>query len=148
VRVADWLVTVVAPVADAAALYRVPLFAVVRPVSESVVLVALLTFVQVVPASVDDCHWYATAAPPETLADTVRLAEAYAVVCVALTNTDGLWYWYWPARVQSYNKATLLPPETAPPHVFDVGNVPSCHDIPFVLQQTSVPDVARLNAQN
>jgi hypothetical protein len=57
VRVADWLVTVVAPVADAAALYRVPLFAVVRPVSDKLLLVALLTFAQVVPASTLDCHW-------------------------------------------------------------------------------------------
>jgi hypothetical protein len=57
VRIADWLVTLAAPVADASARYRVPLFAVVSPVRDSVVLVALLTFAQVVPASVDDCHW-------------------------------------------------------------------------------------------
>ena len=57
VRVADWLYSVVAPVADAAARYRVPESAVVRPVSESVDDVAPVMSVHVVPASYDRCHW-------------------------------------------------------------------------------------------
>jgi hypothetical protein len=78
VSVADWLVADVAPVALAAARYLVPLFAVVSPVRVSVVLVALVTFAQVVPASVDDCHWYEIAPPPDVAADAVKFAAPLA----------------------------------------------------------------------
>jgi hypothetical protein len=61
---------------DATARYLVPEFAVVRFESESVVFVAPLMSDQLVPASSDCCHWYATDAPPVAVADTVRFAEA------------------------------------------------------------------------
>jgi hypothetical protein len=57
VRIADPLNAVAAPVALAAALYRVPVFADVSPVRLRVDAVAFATFDQVEPASSDDCHW-------------------------------------------------------------------------------------------
>ena len=66
-----------APVALAAARYRVPDDAVVSPVRVSVEDVALVTFDQVVPASVLDCHWYEIAPPPDVAADAVKLAEPF-----------------------------------------------------------------------
>jgi hypothetical protein len=61
---------------NATARYLVPEFAVVRFDNESVVFVALAMSDQFVPASSEDCHWYATEPPPVAVADTVRLAEA------------------------------------------------------------------------
>jgi hypothetical protein len=77
VSVADWLLADAAPVALATARYLVPLFAVVNPVRVSVEDVALVTFAQVVPASVDDCHWYEIAPPPDVAADAVKFAEPF-----------------------------------------------------------------------
>jgi hypothetical protein len=67
----------VAPVALAAARYLVPLFAVVSPARVSVDDVALLTFDHVAPASVDDCHWYEIAPPPDMAANAVKLAAPF-----------------------------------------------------------------------
>ena len=63
--------------------YRVPLSAEVRPASDNVDVVAFVTFDQFVPASSERCHWYETAAPPSDVAETVRLADAAAVLVVA-----------------------------------------------------------------
>ena len=49
--------TLATPVADTIQRYRLPESAVVRPDSDSVALVAPETLANVVPPSVDSCHW-------------------------------------------------------------------------------------------
>jgi hypothetical protein len=57
VRVAALLVTLAVPVADTTHRYCLLLSPVVSPDRESVLLVAPETFENVVPPSVESCHW-------------------------------------------------------------------------------------------
>ena len=80
--------TVVAPVAETAQRYRLPLSPEVRPLRDNVVDVAPLMLTHVDPASVLICHWYESDAPPDTVAATEKYTDPAEIDAFAIVEAE------------------------------------------------------------